>query len=88
MKRSATRAGLVALLTGVASALGTPACGNTASNPDPKPKADTNHGGGGLAGSTGQPQASGTGGRASAGTGQTASAGSESLVGGGGGVPT
>jgi hypothetical protein len=78
MKRRSTRAGLVAVLVGVASALGATACGTTASNPDPQPNADGNHG------SAGQPQASGTGGLAS-GTGQTASAGSESPVGGGGG---
>jgi hypothetical protein len=99
VKRSSTRAALVAVLAAVASALGATACGNTASNPDPEPKADSNHGGGAAAVSAVQPPASGTGGpasgtggpasgtggRASAGTGQTASAGSESPVGGGGG---
>jgi hypothetical protein len=94
MKPSSTRAGFFAVLTGVASALGATACGNTESNPAPQSKADSNHGGGGAAGNAGQPQASGTGGpasgtggRPSAGTGQTASAGSESPAGDGGGVP-
>ena len=98
MKRGSTRARLVGVLVGVASALGATACGNTESNRPPQSKADSNHGGGGAAGSAGQPQASGTGGpasstggRPSAGTGQTASAGNESLAGdgggGGGGLP-
>jgi hypothetical protein len=62
MKRRSTRAGLVAVLVGVASALAATACGNTASNPDPQPKADGNQGGGagGAAGSAGQPQVSGS----------------------------
>ena len=87
MKPRSMSLGLVVGLAVLGSALAATACGNTESDPDVQPMAGRNYGGGGAAGSAGQPQASATGGRASGGTGQTVGAAGESPVAGGGGVP-